>query len=153
MQVACLTVLVGTGTQMRPEDLVGVAGFAWLGAVAATALGLAASATAKNIDQAMSVVVVVLVQQLLFAGLLVPLDHMQSVQALLADLSLSRWTLGGLCAAADVQGLLTDLKRPVTEVAKTDAGQAVTALVLLLGVCLVAAWICGARATAKADRD
>jgi ABC-type multidrug transport system ATPase subunit/pSer/pThr/pTyr-binding forkhead associated (FHA) protein/ABC-type multidrug transport system permease subunit len=58
-------------------------------------LGLLVSTVARSVDQATSVIPLLLIPQLLFGGALVALDRMGAVIKVLADLSVSRWAFAG----------------------------------------------------------
>ncbi|HJQ29592.1 MAG TPA: ABC transporter permease, partial [Rubrobacter sp.] len=53
------------------------------------------STVARSVDQATSVIPLLLIPQLLFGGALVALDRMGAVIKVLADLTVSRWAFAG----------------------------------------------------------
>ena len=59
------------------------------------ALGLAISTSARSVDQATSLIPLLLIPQLLFGGALVPFTRMAAPIKLLADLMFSRWAFAG----------------------------------------------------------
>jgi ABC transport system ATP-binding/permease protein len=59
-------------------------------------LGLLVSTVARSVDQATSVIPLLLIPQLLFGGALVAYDRMGPVIKVLADLSVSRWAFAGV---------------------------------------------------------
>jgi ABC-type multidrug transport system permease subunit len=59
-------------------------------------LGLLVSTVARSVDQATSVIPLLLIPQLLFGGALVALDRMGAVIKVLADLTVSRWAFAGV---------------------------------------------------------
>jgi ABC-type multidrug transport system ATPase subunit/pSer/pThr/pTyr-binding forkhead associated (FHA) protein len=72
----------------------------------AVAMGLAASTVARSVDQATSLVPLLLVPQLLFAGAIVPYESMQRPVQLLSDAIMARWAFAGSGNAIDLTGRL-----------------------------------------------
>ncbi|HKZ13760.1 MAG TPA: FHA domain-containing protein [Solirubrobacterales bacterium] len=69
-------------------------------------LGLLVSTVARSVDQATSVIPLLLIPQLLFGGALVALDRMGTVIKLLADITVSRWAFAGVGHAIDMNARL-----------------------------------------------
>lgn len=65
-------------------------------------LGLLVSAVARSVDQATSVIPLLLIPQLLFGGALVALERMGPVISVLADLTVSRWAFAGVGSAINM---------------------------------------------------
>lgn len=71
-------------------------------------LGLLISTVARSVDQATSVIPLVLIPQLLFGGALVALDRMGTVIEVLADLTVSRWAFAGAGSAINMNARLAE---------------------------------------------
>jgi ABC transport system ATP-binding/permease protein len=71
-------------------------------------LGLLISTVARSVDQATSVIPLLLIPQLLFGGALVALERMGTVVKVLADLAVSRWAFAGAGSAIDMNGRLAE---------------------------------------------
>lgn len=65
-------------------------------------LGLLISTVARSVDQATSVIPLLLIPQLLFGGALVALDRMGAGIKVIADLTVSRWAFAGAGSAIDM---------------------------------------------------
>jgi ABC transport system ATP-binding/permease protein len=59
-------------------------------------LGLLVSTVARSVDQATSVIPLLLIPQLLFGGALVALEKMGTVIKILSDVTVSRWAFAGV---------------------------------------------------------
>jgi ABC-type multidrug transport system ATPase subunit/ABC-type multidrug transport system permease subunit len=70
--------------------------------LAGLSMGLLVSATAANSDRAMTLVPILLIPQLIFAGALVPLERMLAPAKVLSQLMISKWAL-------ELAGSITDL--------------------------------------------
>ena len=70
--------------------------------LAGLSMGLLASAASANSDRAMTLVPILLIPQLIFAGALVPLERMLEPAKVLAQLMISKWSL-------ELAGSITDL--------------------------------------------
>jgi ABC-type multidrug transport system ATPase subunit len=93
---------------VSPGTYLVVGGLCVLAACAAAAMGLAVSAFARSADQASSAVPLLFVPQLLFAGAIIPTALMSPPVQALANLTYSRWTLGGLGGAMGIGERLSD---------------------------------------------
>jgi ABC transport system ATP-binding/permease protein len=71
-------------------------------------LGLLVSTLARSIDQATSVIPLLLIPQLLFGGALVALDRMGAGIKVLADITVSRWAFAGVGSAIDMNARLAE---------------------------------------------
>jgi len=71
-------------------------------------LGLVVSTVARSVDQATSVIPLLLIPQLLFGGALVALERMGTVIRVLADLTVSRWAFAGAGAAIQMNARLAE---------------------------------------------
>jgi len=118
----------------------------FLGAVGAMLLGLLLSALATTTDQAITLVAVFLLQQVIFSGL-IRLEKLSGSIRWVASLTLTRWSYGGLCGITELSHRWREvgLGSQVHEVLKTDLGQAWLAmvslsLVYLVGILLVLRW-------------
>lgn len=75
------------------------------------ALGLVVSTLARSVDQATSLIPLLLIPQLLFGGALVAFAHMDSGIKGLADLMVSRWAFAGVGHAIQMNLRLADAPR------------------------------------------
>ncbi len=71
-------------------------------------LGLLVSTLARSVDQATSVIPLLLIPQLLFGGALVALDRMGTLIKVLADITVSRWAFAGAGSAIDMNTRLAE---------------------------------------------
>jgi ABC-type multidrug transport system ATPase subunit/ABC-type multidrug transport system permease subunit len=71
-------------------------------------LGLLVSTVARSVDQATSVIPLLLIPQLLFGGALVALDRMGPVIKVLADITVSRWAFAGVGHVIDMNARLAE---------------------------------------------
>jgi ABC-type multidrug transport system ATPase subunit/ABC-type multidrug transport system permease subunit len=71
-------------------------------------LGLLVSTVARSVDQATSVIPLLLIPQLLFGGALVALDRMGTVIKVLADITVSRWAFAGAGHAIHMNARLAE---------------------------------------------
>ena len=71
-------------------------------------LGLVVSTVARSVDQATSVIPLLLIPQLLFGGALVALDRMGPVIKVLADITVSRWAFAGVGHAISMDARLAE---------------------------------------------
>jgi ABC transport system ATP-binding/permease protein len=71
-------------------------------------LGLLISTVARSVDQATSVIPLLLIPQLLFGGALVALERMGTGIKVLADLTVSRWAFAGAGSAIHMNSRLAD---------------------------------------------
>ncbi|MCI0832573.1 MAG: ATP-binding cassette domain-containing protein [Chloroflexi bacterium] len=70
--------------------------------LAGLSMGLLVSATAANSDRAMTIVPILLIPQLIFAGALVPLERMLAPAKVLSQLMISKWSLQLTGSIADL---------------------------------------------------
>ncbi|MCL1918109.1 MAG: ATP-binding cassette domain-containing protein [Peptococcaceae bacterium] len=131
-----------SGVMMPPflEMLITV----FLTALAASATGLFVSALFKNADRAMSAAPLLLMPQLLFAGLIFPLSNVGL--KFISVLTTCRWAMEGLGATADLNGLYPDSMDipdppPSFEVSETHQLQIWLILAAFVVVFVTAAWI------------
>ena len=113
--VQCL-LLLGVAVAMRPfHTSIGNIGeiFALLvfTSWATVGLGLLVSTVARSVDQATSVIPLLLIPQLLFGGALVAYDRMGPAIKVLADLAVSRWAFAGVGHAIGMTTRLADEPR------------------------------------------
>ena len=71
-------------------------------------LGLLISTVARSVDQATSVIPLLLIPQLLFGGALVALERMGTVIKILADVTVSRWAFAGAGSAVGMNARLAE---------------------------------------------
>ncbi len=93
-----LLVAVATAIQplhAEPAAYLGLTGLLILTSWTTVALGLVVSTIARSVDQATSLIPLLLIPQLLFGGALVAFARMDSVIRGLADLMASRWAFAG----------------------------------------------------------
>ena len=74
----------------------------------AVAMGLVISAMAGSEDQAMSIVPLAVIPQLLFAGSIVPVERMAEPAQTLSYAVFSQWTLAGTGSALDMNGRIAE---------------------------------------------
>ncbi len=112
--VALQTVLyVGILFAFRPLDAdtaawAEVIGLLMLTGFVAVAMGLVISAMAGSEDQAMSIVPLAVIPQLLFAGSIVPVERMAEPAQTLSYAVFSLWTLAGTGSALDMNGRIAE---------------------------------------------
>ena len=75
------------------------------------ALGLVVSTLARSVDQATSLIPLLLIPQLLFGGALVPFARMGAAIKVIADLMVSRWAFAGAGHAIGMNARLADAPR------------------------------------------
>ena len=90
------------------SSYLGLAGMLILASWSAVALGLMVSTVAKSVDQATSLIPLLLIPQLLFGGALVPFARMAPAIKGLADLMVSRWAFAGAGHAISMNVRLAD---------------------------------------------
>ncbi len=79
-----------------------------LTAWATIAIGLVVSTVARSVDQATSVIPLLLIPQLLFGGALVAQERMGAVIKILSDLTISRWAFAGVGSAIGMNSRLME---------------------------------------------
>lgn len=111
-----------------------------LTSLAATLQGLLLSALAGSTDQAMSLVPLVLLPQVIFSGMMISLASLGPLRAV-ANVMPGRWAYGGLAALAQLPDFFraTGIGRHVKDVFDTDPGGAMVALGLIGAASLVGA--------------
>jgi ABC-type multidrug transport system ATPase subunit len=111
----------------------------FMASVAAGMIGLAMSAAAANSDQAVSLVPVVLLPQVVLSGLLLDPSDLGPLSGV-ANLAPARWAYGGLAALTDLGGLYseTGIARSAKEIFDTDPVHALAALTVIAAACLAA---------------
>ncbi len=87
--VFAIGVPLGGGWSAFPVLLAAI----YVTALAGLSMGLAVSATAGNSDQAMAIVPLLLIPQLMFAGAQVPIRHMLAPARWASEVAMSRWSL------------------------------------------------------------
>lgn len=109
-----------------------------LTSLAATLQGLLLSALAGSSDQAVSLVPVVLLPQVIFSGMLIGLSDLGPLRAV-ANVMPGRWAYGGLAALTDLSDLYaqTGIARHAKDVFDTSTPGAMLALGVLGMACLV----------------
>ncbi len=118
-------------------------------------LGLLISTVARSVDQATSVIPLLLIPQLLFGGALVALERMGTVIKILADVTVSRWAFAGAGSAVGMNARLaeepkaTSLSGYGTEFFSIQPGVAM----LALGGFTAAALLGAALLLARRNRD
>ena len=95
---AARTDLAGSGWEVFPTLLAAI----FLTQLAGLSMGLLVSATAANTDRAMTLVPILLIPQLFFAGALIPVERMLAPAKVLSQLMISKWSL-------ELRGSITDL--------------------------------------------
>ncbi len=79
-------------------------------AIAAMMMGLFISAVVKSTDMAISLVPILLIPQIIFAGALIPLKDMNLPSKALAFVTLDKWSFEGMARAADMNRLFRDIR-------------------------------------------
>ncbi len=110
--VQCL-LLVAVATAIQPlhASFVGyfdLTGLLVLTSWSAVGLGLVVSTLARSVDQATSLIPLLLIPQLLFGAALVPFAKMSTAVKLIADLMVSRWAFAGTGNAIQMNQRLAD---------------------------------------------
>ena len=110
--VQCL-LLVAVATAIQPlhahvEAYLALTGLLILASWCSVALGLLVSTLARSVDQATSLIPLLLIPQLLFGGGLVAFARMGSGVKAIADLMVSRWAFAGTGSAIEMNARLAD---------------------------------------------
>jgi len=113
--VQCV-LLVATTVAIQPlhADLsayLGLTGLLILTSWSTVALGLVVSTLARSVDQATSLIPLLLIPQLLFGGALVAFARMDAAIKAVADLMVSRWAFAGAGHAIHMNARLADAPR------------------------------------------
>lgn len=113
----------------------------FLGAMTAVLIGLWVSAWASSPDQAITIVALIMLLQVIFSGL-IPLEQMNSVLQFVVNLNSMRWCYGGLCGTVNMVGRWSDagLESPAHDVFHTTAQNAIVILNLMLLIFLPIIW-------------
>lgn len=109
-----LLVAVATAIQPLHAHLVAylrLAGLLVLTSWSMVALGLVVSTLARSVDQATSLIPLLLIPQLLFGAALVPFARMGAAIKVLSDLMVSRWAFAGVGHAIDTNARLAQAPR------------------------------------------
>ena len=113
----------------------------------AVALGLLVSAAVSSEEQASSILPLILIPQLLFAGAIVPVAAMSNAVASLSALVFSQWSFAGVGTALDMAGRISDDKlfASASRFGTAFFGHSVGLLIAILGLFLaafmVSAWM------------
>jgi ABC-type multidrug transport system permease subunit len=106
-----LLVAVATAIQplhAHPGAYLSLTGLLILTSWSAVAIGLVVSTLARSVDQATSLIPLLLIPQLLFGGGLVAFARMGAAIKALADLMVSRWAFAGTGHAIEMNARLAD---------------------------------------------
>lgn len=124
--IVCLKIDFG----MTSQGLTLMLALLFLGALNAVLLGLLISAWASTSDQAISIIAVLLLLQVIFSGL-IPLENMNLVFQGFSALCMTRWAYGGLCGGTDLPRRWADvgLGSQVHDIFRTPI---LTALIMLM---------------------
>ena len=141
----CFVLLLIVG--LKIDFGVGGPGFAlmltllFLGALNATLLGLVVSAWASSSDQAITLIAVLLLLQVIFSGL-IPLENMNFVFQGFSALCMTRWAYGGLCGVTYIPKRWTDvgLGSQVHDLFRTPIVAAIIVLILMSLGLFAALW-------------
>jgi len=113
----------------------------------AVALGLLVSAAVNSEEQASSILPLILIPQLLFAGAIVPVAAMSAPVASLSALVFSQWSFAGVGTALDMAGRIRDDKlfasasRFGTAFFGHSVGLSIAILALFLAAFMATAWL------------
>ena len=113
----------------------------------AVALGLLVSAAVNSEEQASSILPLILIPQLLFAGAIVPVAAMSAPVASLSALVFAQWSFAGVGTALDMAGRISDDKlfasasRFGTAFFGHSVGLSIAILALFLAAFMVTAWL------------
>jgi ABC transport system ATP-binding/permease protein len=118
-----------------------------LAGIAGTSLGLAVSAAARTPDRAVSLVPLLLIPQILFAGVIFTIGDGFSLQRMLSWATISRWAMDAMGSSANIgslpvlPGMLPALVPPVEYLATSQhlVSRWLALLVISLA-CLLGAW-------------
>jgi hypothetical protein len=140
VQSGLLLGIIGARVPLTPDSPTWwlILGTLVLTSLVATLQGLLLSALAGSTDQAVSLVPVVLLPQVIFSGMLIGLADLGPLQAV-ANVMPGRWAYGGLAALTDLNDLYSQagIARHAKDVFDTSAPGAMLALALLGIACLV----------------
>jgi ABC-type multidrug transport system ATPase subunit len=143
MQSAALLFIVGTRVDYHVGGAVvgQLFGTLFLTSLTATLLGLTISAWASSTDQAMSMVPLAILPQVILSGMLIPLDGLGPLRWLSSFMP-GRWAYGALSALTELGDRFdkVGLGRQAKDVFDTAPATAWCALGLIGALCLVAAW-------------
>jgi len=132
----CFALLLIVGLKidlgMGSEGFMLMLSLLFLGALNAVLLGLLISAWASSSDQAVSMVAVLLLLQVIFSGL-IPLENMNIVFQGFSALCMTRWAYGGLCGVTDLPKRWTDvgLGSQVHDLFRTPVSTALIVMVMM----------------------
>lgn len=139
VQSGLLLGIIGARVPLTPDGPTWwlILGMLVLTSLAATLQGLLLSALAGSTDQAVSLVPVVLLPQVIFSGMLIGLADLGPLQAI-ANVMPGRWAYGGLAALTDLNDLYSQagIARHAKDVFDTSAPGAMLALGLFGIACL-----------------
>lgn len=110
--VQCV-LLVAVVTLLRPlhsppSDYVNLTALLIFTSWSMVGFGLLVSTVARSVDQATSVIPLLLIPQLLFGGALVALDRMSTAVRVFSDLAVSRWAFAGAGGAIGMNARLSE---------------------------------------------
>jgi ABC transport system ATP-binding/permease protein len=88
-------------------DYVTVIGILVVTAMVAVCMGLLVSSLVTTQDQAMSLIPLAVIPQLLFAGAIVPVERMTEIARAIADVVFAQWSLAGIGTTVDMNARLT----------------------------------------------
>jgi ABC transport system ATP-binding/permease protein len=113
----------------------------FLTSLAATLAGLLISSIASSNDQAMSLVPLVVLPQVIFSGMLIPLSDLGPLR-FVANLMPGRWAFGALTYLTELEDRFkaTGIGRLARDVFDTSPQSALLALSLIAVLCLLGAW-------------
>ena len=142
----CLVLLLIVG--LKIDFGVGIQGIAlmlallFLGALNAILLGLVISAWASSSDQAVTLIAIILLLQVIFSGL-IPLENMNIAFQGFSALCMARWTYGGLCGVTELPKRWADvgLGSQVHDLFRTPVATAITILILMSLGLFAALWV------------
>ncbi|MCZ6707712.1 MAG: ATP-binding cassette domain-containing protein [Chloroflexi bacterium] len=101
----------------QAETIVLLMGVTMLTSMAGMAMGLFVSALSRNADQAMTVVPLLLIPQIIYAGVAIPLAHLPGLASVLSEFMVSKW-------AVELMGHTTEIGTRVMAQTSTAVGQA-----------------------------
>ena len=132
----CLVLLLIVGLKIDygagSQDFALMLVLLFLGALNAVLLGLLVSAWASSADQAVTLVAVLLLLQVIFSGL-IPLEDMNILFQGFSALCMTRWSYGGLCGVTNIPKRWTGvgLGSQVHDLFRTHVPTAITVLIVM----------------------
>jgi len=146
--IQCFILLVGVGLWMEWFDIgtaevIKMGGLLLLASFAGLSIGLALSSMVRSSDQAVSMIPVILLPQIVFSGLFMP-DNAGKLVEWLSKIHISYWAYGAIGKVLQINEKIESLTRPVVPLNSCfegDLGTKINSLTTLLVLMVVGAII------------